>query len=175
MYREDIKIPLERVAVLVGKKGSVKKKIEKDTKTRIKVDSKEGDIAITGDDSLNVYDSKQMVRAIARGFNPELAYELENENIILEVIDMQGYSGKSKAKLERLRGRCIGQDGKARRLIEELSDTSVSVYGKTVSIIGYTENVSLARRAFESILSGSKHGNVYKTLEKKRKNLRIRL
>ncbi len=175
MYREDIKIPLERVAVLVGKKGSVKKKIEKKTKTKIKVDSKEGDIAITGDDSLNVYDSKQMVRAISRGFNPELAYELENEDVTLEVIDMQEYSGKSKAKLERLRGRCIGQNGRARRLIEELTDTDVSIYGKTVSIIGNTENVAAARRAFEALLSGSEHGNVYRMLEKKRKYLKIRL
>lgn len=175
MYREEIKIPLERVAVLVGKKGSVKKKIEKDTKTKIRIDSKEGDISIMGEDSLNVYDSKQMVRAISRGFNPELAYELENEDIVLEVIDMQEFAGKSKAKLQRLRGRCIGQNGKARRLIEELTDTSVSIYGKTVAIIGQTENVAIARRAFESILSGSEHGNVYKMLEKKRKDLRIRL
>ena len=43
---------------------------------------------------------------------------------------------------------------------------------KTIGIIGLAENVDLARRAIDSILSGSPHANVYKWLEKQRRNLR---
>ncbi|MCX6707311.1 MAG: KH domain-containing protein [Candidatus Woesearchaeota archaeon] len=41
-YSYDIKIPKDRVAVLIGKKGEVKKEIEECTKSKIKIDSKEG-------------------------------------------------------------------------------------------------------------------------------------
>ncbi len=175
MYLDEIKIPLERVAILVGKKGNVKRKIEKATHTRLKIDSKDGNIEIYGKDSLDIYNSKQMIMAIARGFNPELALLLEKQDYMLEVIEIQEYSGHSKAKLQRLRGRCIGREGKARHLIEELSGTDVSIYGKTIAIIGEPENVGIARKAFESLLNGAKHGSIYKWLEKKRKDLKIRL
>ena len=33
-YRYELKIPKERVAVLIGKDGSIKKEIEKNTKTK---------------------------------------------------------------------------------------------------------------------------------------------
>jgi len=35
-YSYELKIPKERVAVLIGKEGEVKRSIEDDTKTRIK-------------------------------------------------------------------------------------------------------------------------------------------
>lgn len=175
MYKDDIKIPLERVAILVGKKGSVKRKIEKTTHTKLLIDSREGLISITGKESLDVYDSRQMIKAIARGFNPEIALSLEDKDLILDVIDIQEYAGRSKAKLARLRGRCIGTKGKSRRLIEELTSTNISIYGKTIAILGYHENVVIAKKAMESLLSGAKHGNIYKWLEKMQSSLKQEL
>ncbi len=175
MYLDEVRVPMERVPILLGKKGVVKRKIEKATNTKIKVDSENGLVEISGKESIDVYDARQIVRAIARGFNPEIALQLEKEDYLLEVIEIQDFSGRSKIKLQRLRGRCIGEKGKARRLIEQLTETDVSIYGKTVSIIGQPENASLARKAFESLLEGAEHGNIYKWLEKKRKDLRLRL
>ena len=71
----------------------------------------------------------------------------------------------------RLKGRVIGQEGKSRKIIEGLTETYISVYGKTISIIGQAENVSVARRAIESLLAGSNHATVYRWLEKKRREL----
>ena len=175
MYHEELKIPLERVAILIGKKGSIKSKIQKATNTKIKVSSRDGLVEIDGKESLNVYDARQIIHAISRGFNPEIAMLLEKEDNILEIIDIQDFARKSKAKLTRLRGRCIGNNGKARKLIEQITMTDVSVYGKTVAIIGMVENVGLARKAFESLLQGSKHGNIYKWLEKSRSKLKMRI
>ena len=47
-YKYDIKIPKERVAVLIGKKGETKRLIENETATKIEVDSQEGDVTISG-------------------------------------------------------------------------------------------------------------------------------
>ena len=90
---------------------------------------------------------------------------------MLDIINIQDYSGKSRKKLDRLRGRVIGENGRSRRTIEDLSDTDVSVFGKTVAIIGEPENVAMARNAVDSLLAGSPHGSVYKWLEKKRGQL----
>jgi len=76
--------------------------------------------------------------------------------------------------MRRLKGRVIGADGKTRRIIEDMTETYVTVYGKTIGIIGETSNVSLARRAIESLLRGSPHSSVYKWLENQRRNIRTR-
>ena len=71
--------------------------------------------------------------------------------------------------MERLKGRVIGKGGKSREEIERLTETHISIYGKTISIIGETMQVSLARDALAMLLNGSMHKTVYQFLEKKKK------
>ena len=171
-YSYELKIPQERVAVLIGKNGEVKKSIEEDTKTQIKVDSLEGDIFIYGEDALGLYTTREVIRAIGRGFNPEIAKLLLKQDYIFESIGLNEYTGKSKNTLLRLKGRVIGKDGRARKLIEDLSEAYISVYGKTISIIGTAESTAMAKRAVEALLRGSTHASVYKWLENKRREMK---
>jgi len=166
-----IKIPKERIAVLIGKNGDIKKHIEAITKTKIDVDSKEGEVLIKGKDALGMYSAKEVVRAIARGFNPEIAQLLVKQDYAFELLNMSDFA-KSKNDEKRLKGRVIGEKGKSRNTIEDLTETYISVYGKTIAIIGEIGSVGLARRAIESLLAGSPHANVYKWLEKQRRNIR---
>ena len=87
---------------------------------------------------------------------------------------MAEYVGKSNDAMIRLKGRVIGRDGKSRKLIEELTECSISVFGKTISIIGSAESAAAARQAVESLLRGSTHANVYKWLEKRRREIKRR-
>jgi ribosomal RNA assembly protein len=167
-YAYEIKIPKERIAVLIGKKGEIKKTIEEETKTKIDVDSKEGDVTIKGEDAINLLSAREIINAIGRGFNPEIARQLLKQDYILEIIGVQDFAGKSKSNLDRLKGRVIGKEGKSRRLMEDLTDTNISVYGKTIAIIGLPEDATNARRAIEMLLRGSMHSAVYKMLERKR-------
>ena len=75
-FSYEVKIPKERVAVLVGVEGSVKKEIEHRLKIKLVIDSKEGDVVLTGDDSLMLLTGQNVVKAIGRGFNPNIALEL---------------------------------------------------------------------------------------------------
>ena len=170
-FEYSLKIPKERVAVLIGKKGEEKKQLEKTLNVRIAVDSKEGDVIITGKDALKVYSAREIVRAIGRGFNPEIACTLLKVDYGFDIININDYV-KTKKDAERLKGRVIGQDGKSRAIIEQLTGTNISVYGKTVGIIGPFDALVYARRAIESLLSGSLHASVYRWLEQKRKELR---
>ena len=171
-YLYELRIPKDRVAVLIGKDGKVKKEIEVETKTNIKVDSKEGDVFISGEDALGLYSCREVVRAIGRGFNPDIARLLLKSDYCFELIDLKEYAGKSKDTLLRIKGRIIGSEGKTRKLIEELTESYVCVYGKTVSIIGSPESAALAREAVEKLLRGSPHSGVYKFLEKKRRDIK---
>lgn len=170
-FTHELKIPKERVAVLIGKKGEQKKKIEDSTKTKIEVDSNEGDVTISSDDALNVYNTKELVTAIGRGFNPDVALLLLKVDYVFELINISDYI-KSKNDMQRLKGRVIGSEGKCRKLIEKLTDTYICVYGKTIGIIGEVTTAPIARRAIENLLRGSPHGNVYKWLEKQRRDLK---
>ncbi len=165
-YVQEIKIPKERIAVLIGKKGEIKKGIEKSTGTKIKIDSDEGDVLITSSDNLKAYETKMIIQAIGRGFSPENAALLLSEENTLEIIDIADFTGKSKKKMLRVRGRIIGTSGKAKKRIEELTHTRVSVYGKTIAIIGEVVNVATAKRALESLLQGSPHSSVFLWLER---------
>lgn len=167
----ELRIPKERIAVLIGKDGETKKQLEQDMHAHLDIDSEEGFVRITGDDSLSLYTAREVIKAIARGFNPELARLLMRGDYVFALIDVTDFASKSKKSFERLRGRIIGSEGKSRKAIEQMTETYLSVYGKTVGIIGESENVEIARVAVENLLEGSPHSSVYRWLEKKGKEL----
>lgn len=172
-FSDQLKIPKDRVAVLIGGKGQIKKEIESSTNIKLNINSVEGDVIIYGDDGLKILMAKNIITAIARGFNPKIAFNLLDEVNSIEVIDIKELlRNKTKNSLVRVRSRLIGKEGKARKLMEKLTKTDISICGKTVSIIGNSENVDIARRAVVNLIRGSKHGNVYSFIEKEKKNLK---
>lgn len=168
-YSYELKIPKERIAVLIGKNGDIKTELESNTKSKIDVDSKEGDITISGTDSIQLFVLKDIIKAVGRGFNPEIAMRLFKQDYVLEILNLSDFV-KSQDQQLRLRGRVIGKGGKARSTIEEFTETAISVYGKTIAIIGFCDDVAISKKAVESLLSGSPHASVYKWLEKHKKH-----
>jgi len=172
-----LKIPKERVGVLIGPEGKTKKHIEEKLNVELQIDSDAGDIVITvakrAEDPSTLFKAKDLITAIGRGFSPEHAFRLvRDEEAILDLIDLRSVFGKSEADIKRVQGRIIGMSGKTRRIIEELTDTNVSVYGHTVGIIGTLEQVQIAREAIEMLIKGSMHGTVYRFLHRKRRELK---
>ncbi len=164
--QEEVKIPKERIAILIGEKGSTKREIQSKTNTKITVNSHEGDVIINGEDSFKVIITKNIIKAIGRGFTPKIALKLLNDELILDMINIKDFSGKSKKSEERLKSRIIGTRGKARRTLEKMTNTDIRVYGKTVAIIGKQQDVYLARRGAEIILNGAPHSHAYIWIKK---------
>lgn len=163
----NVKIPHDRVAVVIGKNGETKKQLEIVTKTNIDVDSKEGEVIIEGEDSLNLFIAKEMIIAIGRGINPEIAQLLIKQDYGFDIINIMDYA-RTKKDMIRLKGRVIGREGRSRKTIEDLTECNISVYGKTIGIVGEIEKIGIARRAIESLLTGSPHSKVYHWLERQR-------
>ena len=138
---------------------------------KIKPD-KNGEIQIKTniiDEKFQPFKAMEIITAIGRGFPPEKAMRLLKGENTLHVIDLREFVGKSSDQIDRIRGRIIGEGGKARKNMENLSNTSITVYGRTVSIIGGPTQLKLAVDAIESLSSGSMHGHVYKRIESSRR------
>lgn len=172
-----VKIPRERVGALIGPDGRVKERVEKKLSVELHVNSETGDVEIMlspeAQDPSRLFRAKEVVIAIGRGFSPERAFILiEDEEALLEVIDLREVLGRSPSDMKRLKGRIIGKDGKTRRTIEELTEAKVSVYGHTISIIGNTDGAEIAREAIRMLLKGRQHRTVYQFLHRKRRGLK---
>ncbi|MCC7553356.1 MAG: KH domain-containing protein [Methanobacteriaceae archaeon] len=173
-----IKVPQDRVGVIIGTNGKVKKAIEKETETRLEIDSNDGIVTIIPkenmEDPLGGWNANHIVKAIGRGFNPEKAIKLTDDDIYLEIIKLPLIIGKSKKALARHKGRIIGKDGKTREIIVDMAEVDMAIYGKTVSFIGKLENIMIAKEAVKMILNGSRHKTVYNFLEQKQNELKVK-
>jgi ribosomal RNA assembly protein len=169
-FEQIVRIPVERVGAIIGKEGSTKRTLEGDLGVQLSVDSREGVVTVRsqGAGATDPFTALRVIEAIGRGFSPQHAKRLLQEGTAFEVIDLRAYSGRSSKSLERIRGRVIGLRGKSRRVIEELTQCHLSVYGRTVAIIGDAAEVQLAAEAVKSLASGSQHRTVYNTLQKAR-------
>jgi ribosomal RNA assembly protein len=168
-----VRIPKERVGVLVGPDGKVKQRIEEKFTVELEIESESGGVTImlsgnARDPSL-LFKAKDTVTAIGRGFSPEHAFRLlRNEDAIFDSIDLRIVFGRSESDIKRVKGRVIGANGKTRKLVEELTGASVVVYGHTIGFIGTFEQVDAARNAVQMLIDGSQHHTVYKYLQRKR-------
>ncbi len=172
-----VKVPRERIGALVGPDGRVKASIEKKLSVRLQIDSQTGDIQITlmptAQDPTVLFRAKEVVTAIGRGFSPENAFRLlGDDETVLGVIDLRETVGRSQSDMKRLKGRVIGKEGKTRRIIEELTEANICVYGHTISIIGKIDQVETAKEAIRMLIRGSLHGTVYRFLHRKRRELK---
>jgi ribosomal RNA assembly protein len=167
--QQETKINKERIGVLIGKEGSIKAQIEERTQTKITVDSNGGLILVEGEDADLFIRAVATIQAISRGFSPERAFVLlEEDDLYIEVIDISD-AASTPDQMERLRGRIIGKNGRARTQIEDMTQTVISVYGKTVSVIGDVEQIRVALDAIDMLVSGVEHATVFSFLEKKRR------
>jgi len=149
-FEKLIRIPNDRIGALIGKAGNVKSLIEKSCYVSIDIDGDNGEVFIksVGDvEKMQPFKAMEIVSAIGRGFSPDNAMTLlEGENT-LHVIDLREFAGKSNANVERIKGRIIGEGGRARKNMENLTSTHISV------------------DAISAISSGGMHGAVYDKLE----------
>ena len=175
-----IRIPKERVGVLIGPDGRTKKSIEEKLSVELQIDGEAGEVNIlmkeNAADPSMLFKAKDVVTALGRGFSPEHAFRLiRDEEAVLDMLDLRAIFGKSEADIKRVKGRIIGMNGKTRTIIEELTDAHVAVYGHTVAIIGTMEQVQVAREAIEMLIKGSMHGTVYRFLHRKRRELKKKM
>ena len=169
-----VRIPDDRMGVLIGPGGSTKRRLEERTRTKVVIDKDDGTVEVSAPDDgdpIGVLKARDYALAVGRGFSPARADRLLRDDTYLGVIDIKAVTGKhEKASMWRIRSRLIGADGRARGRIEELSGCSMSVYGSTVALIGQERQLERATQAIELLLRGSEHSTVFHLLARLRRD-----
>ena len=176
--RTTVVVPKERVGVVVGPEGETRSRIQSSLGVNLRIESQTGIVEITPkseeSDAVAVLRAKDVVTAIARGFSPEKAFLLFDDEVVLDIIDLREIYGHSESDIRRIKGRVIGQQGKTRRIIEEMSKARLSIFGHTIGLIGDYESTAIAREAVEMILKGREHTTVYRFLRNRRREVKRR-
>jgi ribosomal RNA assembly protein len=155
---EEVSIPDERKPILIGKDGKTKGNIEKKTGTTIQM----ADFVKISGPIEGLLKARNIVQAIARGFSPENAFALLDEQYQIDIITLNQEKENTR---KRLFARIIGRKGESKKIIEKETNTMISVYGKTVAIIGLPEGIDAARKAIETLLEGKTHAYAYSLMK----------
>ncbi|MCE4613834.1 MAG: KH domain-containing protein [Desulfurococcales archaeon] len=173
-----VRVPPERIGTIIGEKGRVKREIMEKTGARVTVDTENGMVLIepgSGDTPpIMLMKAADIVRAIALGFAPEKAFRLLDEDQILVVVDLKQHVGDSQNHLKRVKARIIGEKGRARRTLEEMTGTDIVVGDYHVAIIGDYERAMAAKQAIEMLVEGRMHSTVYRHLERVMREIKRR-
>jgi ribosomal RNA assembly protein len=178
-FQQVVKIPRDRIGVIIGKNGKVKEEIQDKCNVVIEIDSETGDATISSQSKklsteMEPFKAVEVVTAISKGFSPRRAYRLiEGEEDTFQLIDLRDYAGKSSNSMERIKGRIIGEEGKSRRTIEDLTGAYISVYGHTVGLIGKSDEIKIASDAVTMLSKGKSHKSVYNMLQEARRKAKM--
>jgi ribosomal RNA assembly protein len=168
-----LRLPADRLGVVIGPHGATRKLLEERSGLPITVDSEQNEVSFDdkapGADPLMVLKMRDVLRALGRGFSPEHALRLFSDAAYFELLDIHDYTGKNKARIRQVTARIVGSEGKTRRIIEESTHCDLAIYGHTVGIIGDLENLANAKQAVDMLLRGAEHASVYSFLERQRR------
>jgi len=171
-----VRIPMDRVAVLIGPNGKTRQKIEEKTLVPLFIDSETGEVRIDDhelEDPFIIFKVENIVKAIGRGFSPEQSLKLLDDEYDLFIFDIHDYVRKKASHVHRVKARIIGTEGKTKRILEELTGSSLSIYGHTIAIIGNIFDIDITKKAIDKLLKGKKHATVYRFVEKSMRELRL--
>lgn len=171
-----VRLPMERVAVLIGPKGSTKKRLEELTGCKLIVNSDNGNVLVIMEDEIDdpvvLWKARDMVKAIGRGFSPHKVYHIMRSDFGFELIQIRDIIGAKPSALQEVRSRVIGKKGRTRNTIEQSTGVFLSVFGNTISIIGEFQKMHIVRDAVIQLINGSKHTKVYGFIERKMRELK---
>ncbi len=108
--------------------------------------------------------ARNVVHAFGRGFDIDIACRLANSDYYFSAIDLEQIFGNEK-RIKQVKARIIGEEGRTKRYIEQVSSTRISVYGNTVGFIGKVENIREAEVAVNTLIDGGTHRLAYKKME----------
>ncbi len=152
--------------------------IEEEFGVNIIIDNDKGEVTIMPGNNTSfdqLIKAKNIVEAISYGFDYNDAQNLRSDDYTLEIIDLRDYVDKNKANhISRIKARIIGEDGRAKRVLQELTDTNIVIGDRYVAILGPYENVKVAREAIEMLIRGRQHATVYKWIQNWRRESRYR-
>ena len=140
-----------------------KKRLEEILK--IKISNRGKEVTIEGE-AKDEFRAQKVIDAINFGFPFSTAILIKTEDFEFEILNIKEHTNRKD--LSSVRARIIGKGGKTLKTLTDLSDCFFELKDNFVGIIGAPQLMKNAQESVTSIIRGSKQGNVYKFLEKRR-------
>lgn len=137
-----------------------KSELERKLKVKVMIDGKK--VTIEGD-AIDEYTASLVLEAIKFGFTVKIALTLVDSNIIFRTINIKNHTRRKK--LEDIKARIIGTEGKTKRAIENIANCEIILQDNTVGIIASADDIESVMTAIINLIRGSKQANVYRYLE----------
>jgi ribosomal RNA assembly protein len=144
-----------------------KKLLDKIKQHGVNIEVEGNTVYISGKSAFEVLSAKNAINAFNRGFDSAISSLLLDDDYDLIVVSLREYTNSEKRAMQ-LKGRIIGTRGLIKQRLMRETSCYINVYGKTISIIGQIQNISIAQAAIEMILNGAKHDNVFSMINKKK-------
>ncbi|MAG02291.1 hypothetical protein CMI42_03050 [Candidatus Pacearchaeota archaeon] len=141
-----------------------KRKIEK--ALSLKLTNKGKNVFVNGDAD-DEFVAIEILRAVNLGFSVDSALDLKDGEVILQTLNIKDLT--KRHDLERVRARIIGTHGRTLKTLSNLTNCHISLHDNQIGIIGNTNLMEDAVQAVTSLVQGSKQGNVYGRLERRKK------
>ena len=155
---------VKTISVLKIKK--IKKAVPKiEKKIKVHFTFSNNKISFKGNE-LNEFLTEEVIRALEFGFDIEDALLLLEDGYNLKFVNIKEH--QKRRNLKDLRSRIIGRKGKAIKTIENLTEFKMVVNENEVGLIVHEDSAEMTLQALESLIQGSKHGNIYSYLEKQK-------
>lgn len=152
----------------IGKVLANKQELEERLKVKL---TNRGKLLFIEGNPENEYLALRIIEALNLGFPLQTAFQLEDEEIIFQVLNIKDITKRND--LDVVRARIIGTQGKTLKNLIKLTDCELCLHENQIGIIGHANDVPEAIISLESLIRGSKQGNIYARLEKKKKEKRL--
>jgi len=150
-------------SIIFSNTAEIKKaKTELERKLDIKITITGKRVSFEGS-GLNEYEASMILDAINLGFSAKKALLLLDPEIQFRSLNIKEFTNRKI--LKDVRARVIGREGKTKRTIEDLTDSTIIVKDNTIGIIGYANTMENTLTALRNLIRGSKEANVYRFLE----------
>lgn len=153
-------IYVENLKEVIRSKSRLQKELE------IKLTNKGKNVFVDGDPEKE-FTAIEVLEAINAGFSADKALDLKQDNFMLQTVHIKDITKRND--LERVRARIIGSGGRTLKTLSNLTNCELAINGNEIGIIGPAEEMEDAVQSVESLIHGSKQGNVYGRLERQRK------
>ncbi|MEK6859213.1 MAG: KH domain-containing protein [Nanoarchaeota archaeon] len=157
-------IYIENIMEVLKNKNRIQKELN------VKITNK-GKLVFIDGQGEKEYLALKVLEAVNLGFSVDKSLLLKDEEIILQTLNIKNITKRND--LERVRARIIGTHGKTIANLSKLTDCHLSLNNNQVGIIGNINNIEEAMIALRILIQGSKQGNVYARLEKKKRQKRL--
>lgn len=161
---KEISFRKDQVERIINSKEIIEEELEieiQEVNGKVKISTKKENIE-------NLMNGEKALNALKWGFQPETTLKLTKPTYDMQEIDLKKYRGK----LREIKGRIIGKQGKTKKRIAKLTNSSIMITKRRAIVIGEFGNIELAIEAIKMIASGQRRQNVYKYLHNQKRKQR---